>query len=91
VTCLGAPFFGGGGLTRDLGPVPARRQARPDLWALAHAVLIAYPRYHDPRSGLPCPPEVAAARIAAGALPGWPALRLAARLQDALARAGLRR
>jgi capsular polysaccharide export protein len=31
VTCLGVPFYAGWGLTRDLGPVPARRQARPGL------------------------------------------------------------
>ncbi len=29
VTCLGAPFYAGWGLTRDLGPVPERRTARP--------------------------------------------------------------
>ncbi|SFC55478.1 capsular polysaccharide biosynthesis protein [Tropicimonas isoalkanivorans] len=58
VTCLGAPFYAGWGLTRDLGPVPARRMARPPLAALVHAALIAYPRYRDPVSGLPCPVEV---------------------------------
>jgi len=87
VTCHGAPFYAGWGLTQDLGPVPARRGgARPTLAALAHAVLIAYPRYRDPVSGLPCPPEVAAARLAAGrtARPG-PALRALAKAQGALA------
>jgi len=59
VTCLGAPFYAGWGLTRDLGAVPDRRQARPDLVQLAHAALIAYPRYWDPVSRRPCPPEVA--------------------------------
>ena len=82
VTCLGAPFYAGWGLTRDLGTVPARRQARPDLETLVHAVLIAYPRYFDPVSGLPCPVEVALERLASGAgLPGRPALRLLARAQ----------
>lgn len=66
VTCLGAPFYAGWGLTRDLGPVPARRTARPSLAALAYAVLIAYPRYRDPVSGLPCPAEVIAERLSAG-------------------------
>ena len=70
VTTLGAPFYAGWGLTRDLGPVPARRAARPGLAGLAHAALIGYPRYFDPKSGLPCPPEVAVERIAAGE--GWP-------------------
>lgn len=86
VTCLGAPFYAGWGLTRDLGPVPARRRARPSLMALAHAVLIACPRYLDPATGLPCPPEVAVERLATGdaARPG-PALRLLAKTQGVLA------
>lgn len=69
VTCLGAPFYAGWGLTRDLGRVPARRHKRPDLAALAHAALIDYPRYRDPVSGLPCPPEVIADRLARGMIP----------------------
>lgn len=69
VTCLGAPFYAGWGLTRDLGPVPDRRAARPDLMQLAHAALIAYPRYWDPASRRPCPPEVALDRLATGAIP----------------------
>ena len=86
VTCLGAPFYAGWGLTRDLGPVPARRRARPGLLGLAHAALIAYPRYRDPVTGLPCPAEVAAWRLAEGRpLPRGPANRLLARLQGLLA------
>jgi capsular polysaccharide export protein len=86
VTCLGAPFYAGWGLTRDLGPVPARRQARPSLAALAHAALIAYPRYRDPVSRRPCPPEIALERLAAGgALPRAPGLRLLAKAQGLLA------
>ncbi len=69
VTCLGAPFYAGWGLTRDRGPVPERRQARPSLAALAHAVLIAYPRYFDPVTGLPCPAEAVAHRLESGGLP----------------------
>ncbi len=65
VTTLGAPFYAGWGLTRDMGPVPARRDARVSLQALAHAALIAYPRYYDPASQLTCPPEVALDRIEA--------------------------
>ncbi|WP_271114593.1 capsular polysaccharide biosynthesis protein [Paracoccus aerodenitrificans] len=64
VTTLGSPFYAGWGLTRDLGPVPARRIARPGLDGLTHAALIAYPRYRDPVSGLPCPPEIAVERLA---------------------------
>ena len=82
VTCLGAPFYAGWGLTRDLGPVPAHRKARPSLAALAHAALITYPRYFDPISGLPCPPEVALDRLADGAgLRVRPGLRALAKLQ----------
>jgi capsular polysaccharide export protein len=66
VTTLGAPFYAGWGLTRDLGPVPSRRTARPGLAGLAHAALIGYPRYRDPVTGLPCPVEVAVERLAAG-------------------------
>ena len=69
VTCLGAPFYAGWGLTTDLGPVPARRQAKVPLLQLAHAALIAYPRYTDPVTGLPCPPEVVAERLAGGTVP----------------------
>ncbi len=86
VTCLGAPFYAGWGLTRDLGPVPARRQARPDVAALAHAALIAYPRYRDPITGRPCPAELVVDRIADGrVLPRSAALRLLAKAQGALA------
>lgn len=69
VTCLGAPFYAGWGLTRDLGPVPDRRTARPDLPQLVHAALIAYPRYWDPVSRRPCPVEVALDRLASGDIP----------------------
>jgi capsular polysaccharide export protein len=79
VTTLGAPFYAGWGLSRDLGPVPARRTARPGLAGLAHAALIGYPRYLDPVGGQPCPAEVAVERLAAGEGPG--AAGLLARLQ----------
>ncbi|WP_321364030.1 capsular polysaccharide biosynthesis protein [uncultured Celeribacter sp.] len=59
VTCTGAPFYAGWGLTTDLGPTPARRAARPDVMGLAHAVLIDYPRYFDPKTGAPLAPEEA--------------------------------
>lgn len=86
VTCLGAPFYAGWGLTRDLGPVPARRQARPDLPALVHAVLIGYPRYLDPVTRLPCPPEVALDRLSdPTTCPQGPGLRVLAKLQGLLA------
>lgn len=85
VTVLGAPFYAGWGLTRDLGPVPARRQARPSLAALIHACLIAYPRYRDPVTGLPCTAELALERLTQGAGSRRPALRVLAKAQGALA------
>lgn len=92
VTCLGLPFYAGWGLTRDPGAATvwpqalARRRARPTLAALAHAVLIAYPRHVDPVSGLPCPPEVVVDRLASGrAMPAGVALRLLSRAQGAFA------
>ncbi len=82
VTCLGVPFYAGWGLTRDLAETPARRAARPSLAALAHAALIAYPRYRDPVSGLPCPPEVIVERLATGKTGHPPpALRALSKLQ----------
>lgn len=71
VTTLGAPFYAGWGLTRDLGPVPARRLGgvRPDLAALAHAVLIDYPRYFDPVTRQACSVEVVIDRLQNGTLP----------------------
>ena len=85
VTTLGAPFYAGWGLTRDLGQIPERRTARPSLNAFLYAALIAYPRYFDPVSRRPCPPEVALERLAQGESKPPPALRLLAKLQGALA------
>lgn len=66
VTCHGVPFYAGWGLTRDLAPIPDRRGRRLGLAELVAAVLIVYPRYLDPVTGLPCPPEVLIARMASG-------------------------
>ncbi|MEO1238938.1 MAG: capsular polysaccharide biosynthesis protein [Pseudomonadota bacterium] len=79
VTCLGAPFYAGWGLTTDLGPVPGRRGPGPSLAGLIHAALIGYPRYIDPVTGQPCPVEVAVDRLADGV--GFPPPGLLARLQ----------
>ncbi|WP_374635165.1 capsular polysaccharide biosynthesis protein [Paracoccus sp. (in: a-proteobacteria)] len=82
VLTLGAPFYAGWGLTDDRGRVPARRQPGANLAQLVHAALIAYPRYFDPVSGLPCPPETALARLAdPGFRPGGARLRLLAKAQ----------
>jgi capsular polysaccharide export protein len=64
VTCHGTPFYAGWGLTRDLGAVPDRRGRVLPLDALVAGVLILYPRYLDPVTGLPCPPEVLVGRMA---------------------------
>jgi capsular polysaccharide export protein len=63
VTTYGVPFYAGWGLTRDLGPVPARRTARRSLDELVAAALLLYPRYLDPITGLPCPAEVVVSRL----------------------------
>ncbi|WP_172297063.1 capsular polysaccharide biosynthesis protein [Pseudoruegeria sp. HB172150] len=86
VTCLGTPFYAGWGLTSDLGAVPARRRARPSVTALAHAALIAYPRYFDPVTGMACPVEVAVDRLVSGDYPGaGPANRALSKLQGLFA------
>jgi capsular polysaccharide export protein len=86
VTCTGIPFYAGWGLTTDLAPIPARRRARPSLAALVHAALIAYPRYLDPVTGRPCPPEAALMRLATATVPPpGPVNRALASLQRRLA------
>lgn len=64
VICHGSPFYAGWGLTRDLGPALDRRGRSLMLDALVAGVLILYPRYLDPITGLPCPPEVLIGRMA---------------------------
>jgi capsular polysaccharide export protein len=64
VTTYGVPFYAGWGLTRDLGPVPSRRTRRLTVDELVAASLLLYPRYLDPVTGLPCPPEVLVHRLA---------------------------
>jgi capsular polysaccharide export protein len=86
VTCLGVPFYAGWGLTTDLAAVPPRRSARPSLAALAHAALISYPRYRDPVTGRPCPPEAVLHRLTRSEVPSPGALnRALAKAQGRLA------
>ncbi len=66
VTCHGTPFYAGWGLTHDLAPVPNRRVRRISLDQLVASVLILYPRYLDPVSRLPCPPETLIRRMTDG-------------------------
>jgi capsular polysaccharide export protein len=63
VTTHGVPFYAGWGLTTDLGPVPTRRTAKRTIDELVVATLLLYPRYLDPVSGLPCPPEIIVSRL----------------------------
>lgn len=86
VTCLGQPFYAGWGLTQDRADPVARRSARPTLAQFVHAVLIDYPRYFDPLSGLPCPVEVVIERLETGDVPRpSKANRMLAKLQGAFA------
>lgn len=74
VTCHGIPFYAGWGLTRDLATIPDRRGRALTLDELVAGVLILYPRYLDPVTGLPCPPEVLVRRMAENQAPnrlGW--------------------
>ncbi len=62
VTVHGMPFYAGWGLTDDLATSP-RRTRRRNLDELVHFALIAYARYIDPVTLLPCPPEVLVDRL----------------------------
>lgn len=64
VTVHGVPFYAGWGLTIDRGAIPPRRTAVRTLDELVAATLLLYPRYLDPDTGLPCPPEVLVERLA---------------------------
>jgi capsular polysaccharide export protein len=63
VITYGVPFYAGWGLTRDLGPIPNRRSTKRNIDELVAAALLLYPRYVDPVTGLPCPPEILIRRI----------------------------
>lgn len=88
VTTYGVPFYAGWGLTRDLGSIPRRRAARRTLDDLVAATLLLYPRYLDPVTGLPCPPEILVRRLSEGVgRKGGPVIQLR-RLQGRVNRAG---
>lgn len=65
VVVHGTPFYAGWSLTHDLRPCP-RRTRSLSLDELVAATLILYPRYIDPVTLLPCPPEVLIARMRTG-------------------------
>lgn len=86
VTTHGVPFYAGWGLTRDLGIVPARRTRHRSIVELIAAVLLVYPRYVDPMTRLPCPPEILIERLVAGVRrQSWPTVTFR-RLQGAVMR-----
>ncbi|MEM9212540.1 MAG: capsular polysaccharide biosynthesis protein [Pseudomonadota bacterium] len=66
VTCYGVPFYAGWGLTDDRVETPERRNARPSLDQLVHAVLIDYPYYWDPVTQQPCAIETILDRFERG-------------------------
>ncbi|WP_116090585.1 hypothetical protein [Sphingomonas crusticola] len=83
----GQPFFAGWGLTRDLAPPVPRRGRRLTLQQLVAGTLILYPRYLDPVTELPCPPEVLLQRFADGWRPRTTWLIRLRRWQGRLAKA----
>jgi capsular polysaccharide export protein len=86
VTCLGTPFYAGWGLTDDRAMPLDRRTASPTLEQFVFAVLIQYPRYFDPFTGLPCPVDVVLEQIKTGTVPRPSrANRLLAKAQGVLA------
>jgi len=66
VTTHGMPFFAGWGLTHDLGPSLPRRNRNLSLDELMATVLLRYPRYLDPVTGLPCTAEILVMRLLSG-------------------------
>jgi len=56
VFTYGRPFYAGWGLTTDALTNPRRRRRR-SLDELVAGVLLLYPLYVDPQTGLPCEPE----------------------------------
>ena len=62
VMCYGMPFYAGWGLTSDTEHCP-RRTRKLSLEELIAGTLILYPRYFDPKSNLPCGPELIIKRI----------------------------
>jgi capsular polysaccharide export protein len=90
VVTHGVPFYAGWGLTTDLGPVPARRTVPRTLDHLVAAVLIAYPRYLDPTTGLPCDVELLIRRMGAGVRRENAALVALRRVWGMVNRAGAR-
>ena len=87
VVTHGQPFYAGWGLTTDLAPPIERRRGRNITKAqLVAATLILYPRYLDPVTKLPCPPEILVERLAAQPIPQETLLTRFRRMQGRLRR-----
>lgn len=86
VTTHGVPFYAGWGLTHDLAAIPPRRTRRRRLDELVAATLILYPRYLDPLTRLPCPPEILVECMARGEARVTSSLVLLRELQGRLQR-----
>lgn len=84
VTTHGQPFYAGWGLTRDLAPPISRRNRKLTLDQLVAATLILYPRYRDPVTRLPCPPEILALRLSSGSMPRLGVLQMLRSMQGRL-------
>jgi len=84
VVVYGRPFYAGWGLTADIQHFDRGR--RLTLAQLVAATLILYPRYLDPRTRLPCGPEVVIERLDDPELWRPGPLVLARRVQGMLAR-----
>src|SRR5262249_9971232 len=85
VVTYGQPFYAGWGLTTHRAPL-SRRTRRLGIDELVAGALILYPRYLDPRTRLPCGPELVIDRLARAEL--WrPGMLIALRrLQGAAVR-----
>jgi capsular polysaccharide export protein len=86
VTVHGHPFYAGWGLTRDMAGPLARRTRTLALSELIAGTLILYPRYIDPVTELPCPPEILLDRFAEGWRPQTSWLIRFRQLQGRIAR-----
>lgn len=82
VVTHGHPFYAGWGLTTDLAAASRGELALP---ALVAGALILYPLYLDPKTRLPCPPEVLVDRLTQAPPPPGALARLRA-LQGRLAK-----
>lgn len=86
VVTHGQPFYAGWGLTQDLAPPIERRGQNVTKAQLVAATLILYPRYLDPVTKLPCPPEILVERLAAQPEPQETLLTRLRRFQGRLRR-----